>query len=174
MGRCALALPFHWFIGHAGEYTNYALMLALAGIALADLCLASPRALPTNIRRNLAYAAATVLSAFSLAALGGLTSGHKLTEVRRGDYLFSHNARLAAFRNLSREPTHEVKSVMIDDLWLDTDTGGFYYLHHDAALLFPWSRPEHLESMVRDGQLVPADFNAIAWTACVSQKPTGR
>ncbi len=159
-----LALPFHWFIGFAGEYTNFALMIALAGIALADLCLASSRSLPASIRRSMPYAAAALLAAFSLAALGGQTWGHKHTEARRDAYLFVHDARLTAFSILAREPEHAVKRVMIDDLWLATDTGGYYYLHQDAALLFPWSRPEHLQGMVRNGQLVPADIATHAIT----------
>ncbi len=126
--------------------------------------MASSRALPANVRRSIAFAAASILAAYSLAALSGLTPGHKHTEARRGDYLFIHDARLAAFRILSREPANAVKSVMIDDLWLDTDTGGYYYLHQDAALLFPWSRPEHLQGMLRNGQLVPANLATHAIT----------
>ncbi len=152
-----MALAFHLFVGISNSYTNYALIIALAGVALADLCMAIGRSLQKH-GKYIPYAPAAVLAGFSFVALAGLTPGHNHTEAVRGEYLFHHNARLSVLRELSRLPEGEVKSVFVDEQWLVTDTGGYYYLHHDATLLFPWSEPGHLESMTQRGRLDASKF----------------
>ena len=129
------------------EYSNFYLLLLLAGVCLADLhvCLAAldfrlPR-LEVRVRTRLL--ASVALAALSLAGLVGALPGHKHTLIQRNQYVFAEIPYLQAYRLLSRLPAERVSSVLFDVQDLVTSTGQYYYLHHDVGIYFPWTYQEH-------------------------------
>ena len=140
------ALASHFSIKTV-EYTNFYLMLALAGVCLADLhvCLASAAfRLPRfKFRVRIGLPIGIALLALSFASLAGMLPGHRHTEMGRNEYLFTEHPYLPAYRLLSRLPPERVQSVLVDVQDVATSTGQYYYLHHDVGVYFPWAYAEH-------------------------------
>ena len=127
------------------EYTNFYLMIVLAGICMADMhvWLASASFKLFKFRVQPGLLSKISLAALSFASLAGMMPGHKHTTLVRSSYLFDANPYLQTYRLLAKLPDDQVTSVLFDVQDVVTSTGQYYYLHHDIGVYFPWAYEEH-------------------------------
>ncbi|MCY4325018.1 MAG: hypothetical protein OXC81_03215 [Betaproteobacteria bacterium] len=152
--RCCKLLPLSMallpslavhFLPKQIEYTNFYLLVVLAGICMADMhvWLASASFKLFKFRVQPGLLSKISLAALSFASLAGMMPGHKHTTLARSSYLFDANPYLQTYRLLAKLPDDQVASVLFDVQDLVTSTGQYYYLHHDVGVYFPWTYEEH-------------------------------
>ncbi len=152
-----LVFAFHVLYRHASEYSNFALVIMLAGAGTAFLWAEASPNLAAALSRPFHAAGAAVVAVLSALSLMGFLPGYTRAEPQHNNYFFATTPDKVLFRSLAREPADAIKALLYDEPHKEVVLGGFYYLHQDVPVYFPWRELDDWQETIGSGR-EPASY----------------
>ncbi len=159
-----LVFAFHMLYTYSGEYSNFALMIMLAGLGAAILWADASPNLAAAVRRPVHAFGAAAVAALSALSLLGFLPGYTRAEPKNNSYFFATTPDKVLFRSLSREPAGSISALLYDEARQEVALGGFYYLHQDVPVYFPWRELDDWQATIGSGRK-PASYASHVITA---------
>ncbi len=147
-----VVFAFHLSFKYSGEYSNFALMVMLAGVGAAVLWAGASPSLAAAMRRPRHAAGAAVVAGLSGLSRLGLLPGHTRAELQHNIYFFGTTLDKTLFRSLAREPVDKVSALLYDDAHSEFGLGGYYYLHQDVPIYYPWREADDWQATIGSGR----------------------